>query len=370
MPNSERLIRSVFVPDWREGNPYQDRLAEALAPQGVNVEFQSIEKCIFALNRVVTKAGEVDVLHIHWSNELSSPVVWSSSALKRLARQAILAADILSLRLRGVRVVWTVHNLVTHESPNPPIELLARRTLASCCSAVVVHSRSALRMIEQAYRVDLSRKGWVIPHGNYDGCYRNDAARERDLKERLGIDDSTLTLLFFGAVREYKGVLKLIAAFKQTKNAHLKLVIAGNPHDEKLRHRVIEAARTDPRIALKLEFIEDRDVAPLFALSNAVVIPFERALTSGSTVLAMTMGKATLLPEEAAVFDLIDDKMGIFFASAPEDLVRKLDALDISSLEVMGCAARAAADKLGWPQIGEALARVYKTRGRQRSECA
>lgn len=350
-------MRSVFLPDWRR-NPYQTLLADALKRQGVEVQWRDFRPVHFQLNRLDGAAARAEVVHLHWINGLIAPVFWSGGPLRRAVRLAALALDVLLARLRGKRVVWTVHNLVAHESPNPELELIARRVLALACSAIVVHSASALLRVETAYGVRLARKAHVIPHGNYDGCYPEDAALTAALRSQFGLQGSEITLLFFGAVREYKGVLRLIEAFKAARGPQLRLIIAGRTEPEALEQEALAAAAGDDRIFLKLGFVADSEVAPLFALADAVVIPTERALTSGSTVLAMTMRKATLLPEEARVFDLVDETSGIYFNSTA-GLTACLENLDKAALARMGVSAGQAADNLKWDSIASTLRAVY-----------
>ena len=63
----------------------------------------------------------------------------------------LLALDILVVRLRGKRVIWTIHNLVSHESNNPEWEIKARRVIARTCSHALLHSHSALKLVEKTY---------------------------------------------------------------------------------------------------------------------------------------------------------------------------------------------------------------------------
>lgn len=348
----------VFLPDWRAGNPYQSLLAQALLGRGLQVGFHAMPKGLFALNRLPADVRRSRVLHLHWVNDLISHLVWPQNGGLRWLKRCCLVLDVWLLRARGTRVVWTVHNLVSHESVNPQAELAARRWLARCSSHLVVHSKSAMRELEQAWRFKLSHKTSVIPHGNYDGCYPLGAGDSADLRQRLGLPQDVLCILFFGAVRRYKGVLVLTQALSQVTRQDVRLVIAGKPNEARLKQELQAAAAQDPRIVLALDFIPDEAVAAYFSLAHAVVVPFERTLTSGSVVLAMTLGKATLLSSEAKVFDLADEGTSWFFDS-PDSLAQYIDEMTTDELQARGRAARVVADTLTWEGIAAALARVY-----------
>ena len=118
-----------MLPDWRGGNPYQNLLNDAVQAQGDEVAFSDFPDAILPLQAVLRSHPGVQVLHLHWVNSLIAPAVWASSPLKRWIRRALLKLDLMLTRLRGVRVVWTVHNFTAHESQDAGAEL---RTVAAC----------------------------------------------------------------------------------------------------------------------------------------------------------------------------------------------------------------------------------------------
>ena len=348
----------VFLPDWRAGNPYQSLLAQALVEQGVRVSFHAMPRGLFALNRLPSLVRKNRTLHLHWVNDLISHLVWPQNPLWRRFKRWCLWMDVMLVRARGTRVVWTVHNLVSHESPDPKAELAARRMLARCCSHLVVHSASAVHELQAAWELNLTHRASVVPHGNYDGCYPIADGASTALRHRLGIPTDALCILFFGAVRRYKGVLALVQAMSKVQRQDVRLIIAGKPNEAGLKAELESAAASDKRIVLALEFIPDDAVASFFSLAHAVVVPFERTLTSGSVVLAMTLAKATLLSHEAKVFDLADERTSWFFHSL-ESLSALIETMGLSEMELRGRGAREVADTLAWPGIASTLKRVY-----------
>jgi beta-1,4-mannosyltransferase len=348
----------VFLPDWRVGNPYQSLLAQALVDQGLRVGFHAMPRGLFALNRLPAWVRKNKTLHLHWVNDLIAHLVWPQNALLRRFKRGCLWLDVMLLRARGTRVVWTVHNLVSHESSDPVAETAARRLLARCCSHLVVHSASAVRELEAAWAMDLSRRASVVPHGNYDGCYPLAEGEPDALRQRLGVPPEALCILFFGAVRRYKGVLALVQAMRKVQRQDVRLVIAGKPNEPRLRAELEDAAGADNRILLALDFIPDEAVAAFFSLAHAVVVPFERTLTSGSVVLAMTLAKATLLPQEAKVFDVADERTSWFFHSQ-DNLSALIDTMAWGELTTRGRHARDVADSLAWSGVASSLKRIY-----------
>jgi beta-1,4-mannosyltransferase len=349
----------VFLPDWRVGNPYQSLLAQALLAQGIRVSFYAMPSGLFALNRLPTWVRRNKTLHLHWVNDLIAHLVWPQQAWLRWFKRWCLGLDVWLLRARGTRVVWTIHNLVAHESVNPDAELAARRLLARCSTRLILHSEGALKKIEATYGFSIREKAYVIPHGNYNGCYPMDDSLLESVRRKLSLEAGNVNLLFFGTVRRYKGVHELVKLFREVKNPNIRLLIVGQPNQSDLQQEIIQAAEGDPRVVHLLEFVPDAQVAPIFSLVDAVIIPFERTLTSGSTVLAMSLGKATLLPIKAKVLNLTDESSSIFFENS-QHLLESLENLDKADLLRRGLCAKEQANELDWGRIAQSTAEVYQ----------
>jgi hypothetical protein len=66
--------RAVLLPDWREQNPYLDLLASGLERHNVDVRFADFDTGVLPLFRVFLRYRKVDVLHLHWVNDLIGPL--------------------------------------------------------------------------------------------------------------------------------------------------------------------------------------------------------------------------------------------------------------------------------------------------------
>jgi len=349
---------AIFLPNWSKGNPYLMMFKDAIGRCGVDVRLRDFPPGFFPINRIISREDRPYVVHIHWINDLIEAIHWSSTSLKTHTKLALLMLDIAVARLRGVKIFWTIHNLVAHESPNPTVEIRARRALALTCTHLFAHSHSALRLIEKTYCLELSRKASVMPLGNYDGYYPNLRGSEDRLRARFGLTKDHTVILFFGAIRPYKGVDKLIHAFRTVDNEQLRLLITGKAESIELGNAITLAAQSDSRIIAAVEFVPDDDVGALFAIADVVAIPFERTLTSASAMLAFTMNKALLLPERARVFDFVNDDNAIFYGS-DGDLHSRLLTLDRERLAAMGLKGRLAVEGFDWNSIGARVVARY-----------
>ncbi len=355
---SNKPCKVIFAPDWSIGNPYQSMLRRAVEATGCVVTFDRFPSGLFPLARLAFKHRAPTALHLHWINDLIAPVMWASNEWFRLVKIWLLAADMLLVRLSGTRIVWTIHNLVGHESQNPRAELLVRRVVAMCATHIILHSESARSMVQKRFDLDLSRKSSVVRHGNYKGCYPPNEELSKQLAERWRLNSSTTTVLSFGAIRPYKGLERLLSALATCARQDLRLVVAGRPFDRNLEIRLKAAAADDDRIVLALDFIPDSEVAAYFSLADVVAIPSESTLTSGSAVLAMTLGKAMILPVDAQVLDLVDETGAVFFNSDCE-FVAALNGLHKPTLAQMGEVNRRIAACFDWHAIGCLISDIY-----------
>jgi glycosyltransferase involved in cell wall biosynthesis len=181
-----------------------------------------------------------DVVHVQWLPRPEVDLRW----LRRLAdeRPVVLTAhDVLPRRRKAVPV-W------------PDVLETAER--------VVVHSQ---RAVEQLVELGLGRERIArIPHPVFPA-------------EPLPPPEGR-TLLFFGLIRDYKGLDVLLQALPEIKNA--RLVVAGDPVDP--------VPRANGDVDWRLRFIPENEVRQLMANAAAVVLPYRRLDSSG--VLATAIG--------------------------------------------------------------------------------
>jgi hypothetical protein len=108
----------VFVPDWRRGNPYQDLLAKGIEATGLRVTFADYPDGEFPLWTLVRRQRSIRVVHLHWTAPYLARVFWSGTEWKARMRIISLMLDVLLVRMRGIKVFWTMHNRWSHETPD------------------------------------------------------------------------------------------------------------------------------------------------------------------------------------------------------------------------------------------------------------
>ncbi|RYF95944.1 MAG: glycosyltransferase, partial [Chitinophagaceae bacterium] len=130
------------------------------------------------------------------------------------------------------------------------------------------------------------------------------------------LDQSERIVLFFGFIREYKGLDLLLEAMAMLKdrlpkeNMKMpKLLIAGEFYDNRKKYdAIVENLRLRDTVILHTDFIPDSQVRNYFCAADVVVQPYRNATQSGVTPLAYHFevpmivtnvgGLAALVPHE------------------------------------------------------------------------
>ena len=109
-------FKIIFIPMY--SNPYQKALADSLSKEGVVVDFGTTYN-LFSVLRLIKNNWKPDILHIHWQH----PFLLASSRGKTILKSISFIGELLILKLFGIKIVWTVHNIISHESKFKAIEL-------------------------------------------------------------------------------------------------------------------------------------------------------------------------------------------------------------------------------------------------------
>jgi glycosyltransferase involved in cell wall biosynthesis len=256
-----------------------------------------IEK--YRAKRVLTK--NYDIWHIHWPEAFFNKSSFTSSVF-HLAGLIFL---LIWARLNQIRIIWTIHNLQSHEVEYPVLERLAWPLFSFLVHGTISLSEHAKQLAFGKWPWLRRKPATVIPHGHYRDVYPETKTQEQ-AKNELGLESEHHVALYFGRIRKYKRVPGLIQSFKKVIGEDLRLLVVGNPESRDLRYRVRAAVSGDKRIITFLEFIPNNEVQKYFLASDVVLFPQEEFLNSGSVVLALTYNRPVLAAQEGSVVELQD----------------------------------------------------------------
>jgi glycosyltransferase involved in cell wall biosynthesis len=111
--------------------------------------------------------------------------------------------------------------------------------------------------------------------------------------ERRRLGDPDLLLLFFGAVRPYKGLDVALEALAQVDPAlDARLVVAGRFWEEPDRYEaLVDRLGLQGRVEIRAGYVTNEDTALIFSAADGVVLPYRSATQSGVAQLAFAYGR-------------------------------------------------------------------------------
>jgi glycosyltransferase involved in cell wall biosynthesis len=129
--------------------------------------------------------------------------------------------------------------------------------------------------------------------------------------KNLNLDPSFRYLLFFGFIRDYKGLDLLLKAFSDQRfqDKSLKLIVSGEFYcDPKPFLEIIETNNLSDRVILSNDFIPDSRVGDYFCAADLVVQPYKSATQSGVTQIAYHFNKPMITTGVGGLAEIVPDQ--------------------------------------------------------------
>lgn len=206
---------------------------------------------------------------------------------------------------KGMRRVSILHNLIPHE--HRPGDKLFSRYFVGSNDAFITLSRSVLDDLNVFDPKGLKPRTFS-PHPLYDH-YGATLGRKEAL-DLIGLRENQRYVLFFGFIREYKGLDLLLDAMADERMEKLgvKLIVAGEFYgDPKPYQEQISRHDIGDRVVLHTEFIPDHEVNRYFCAADLVVQPYKNATQSGVSQIAYHFEKPMVVTNVGGLPEIVSD---------------------------------------------------------------
>jgi D-inositol-3-phosphate glycosyltransferase len=302
--------------------------------------------------------AEAGIFHILWNNKFEF-----------FDRTVLM----LYYKMLGKKIVFTAHNVNAgkRDANDSLFNRLTLRTQYRLSDHIFVHTEQMKAELLQEFGVS-DRKATVIPFGINNSVPDTDLT-PAEAKRRLGINYNEKAILFFGAIRPYKGLEYLVDAFLQLADRHpdYRLIIAGEPRSgsevyfEQIQ-RTLACHANRGQITQKIQYIPDDETELYFKAADALALPYTHVFQSGVLFLAYNFGLPVIATDVGSVKDdIIEGCTGFLCRPCDsDDLARAtekyFDSDLFETLERRRKEIREYADaRHSWDLVGERTRNVY-----------
>lgn len=270
----------------------------------------------------------------------------------------------MAARLVGCRIVATVHdveNFAANESS------IFGKVILNITDRFIVHNLSSREaLLRNPGRPELEQRTSVIHHGNYlNDVRRLDAFESR---QKLGLPVDGPVVLFFGQIKQVKGLDLLIDAMPQVVAScgNVTFVIAGKVwKDDFSRYEErIDRLGISYHVKAHIKYIPDDEVDLYYSAADVVALPYRKIYQSGVLLMAMSYGLPVVASDLPGMKEVLCDGGGYLFeAGSSRDLARMLtkaliDPAERSRIGEQGLTLMR--EKYSWSEAAIKTKAVYK----------
>jgi glycosyltransferase involved in cell wall biosynthesis len=216
---------------------------------------------------------------------------------------------------RHTRIICIADNVIPHEKR--PGDTAFTRYFLKSCDAFITMSEKVFVDLGKFVKEKPVR---LVRHPLYDNF--GDPLPKNEARKVLGLKEEERILLFFGFIRQYKGLDLLLKAMsdERIKKENIKLLVAGEFYeDDKPYLDLIRENNLSGSVILRTSFIPDSEVRYYLCAADCVVQPYKNATQSGVTPLAYHFEKPMIVTDVGGLPDLVPhEKAGLVCAPRPE----------------------------------------------------
>ena len=278
---------------------------------------------------------------------------------------ALQLYDALLAKLAGLKVVVTVHDVEALSDRRPRIDF--GRAIHRIAGRLIVHNQASASELARLFPATRD-KIEVIPAGDFSAVARTLPLRAV-ARERLGVSPDARVLLFFGRVKQAKGLDLLLRAMPEVlrRFPDAVLVVAGRAEgDEERAYRdLVGELGIAQSCVVRFGFVPAAEVPLLLAAAELMVLPYRRIYQSAVLLLAMSYSLPVVAADLPAMREVVVDRAnGLLF---PAGDAHALAAAIGAALESQAWSAqlgregrRTLDERHGWPRIAALTLDCYR----------
>lgn len=299
---------------------YNERLAREFIRQGHSVQIYTFSlqypEFLFPGTSQYSDAPAPDDLYIHVKVNSVNPLNWYKVG-KEIAK---LNADLLIVKFwlpfmgpclgtiarlvkknGKTKVISILDNIIPHEKRIGDFALA--KYFVNSVDGFIGMSDSVLQDLN---KFNSTKPRQFSPHPLFDNF--GEAINKVEAYEKLGLAVNEEYILFFGFIRDYKGLDLLLQAMadERVRNLNVKLIVAGEFYtDSKPYAEMIDQLGIRDKLILKTDFIPDNEVRNYFCAADMVVQPYKHATQSGVTQICYHFDRPMLVTNVGGLPEIV-----------------------------------------------------------------
>lgn len=319
---------------------YNERLAKEFIDQGYQVEIETFTlqypRFLFPGKTQYANWEKPSHLNIKQTVNSVNPLNWLKVG-KRIKKEkpdmlifkywlpfmAPCFGSIIRLikKNKHTKVICIADNIVPHEKRFG--DKVLTRYFMNAIDGIIAMSKSVYDDI-MLFRNKIPRT--ICPHPLFDNF--GDKINRQTALKKLNLDNSYQYILFFGFIRDYKGLDLLLKALslESLKKMPVKAIIAGEFYcNSEPYFKLIEELGLGEKIIMQNSFIADHEVNNFFCAADIIVQPYKHATQSGVTQIGYHFEKPMLVTDVGGLGEIIpNQKVGYVVKPEPESIANAL----------------------------------------------
>jgi len=218
---------------------------------------------------------------------------------------------------RKTKTVLICHNLNPHEKRF--LDKILSKIMFRNTNEFITHSNEDFFELKKKFKDKKVIKGFspALNFFNFKTFSKNES------KKILGLNKNTI--LFFGYVREYKGLNYILEAMPLVlKEIDAELVIAGQFCKNKEEYlKKINELEIKKNVKIFDEYIQNEKIGLFFSASDVVVMPYKSLSNSAILQIALSFNKPVIGTRVGALKEVIKNNMNGFLTENSKESIAK-----------------------------------------------
>jgi len=259
---------------------------------------------------------------------------------------------------RHTRIVCIADNVIPHEKRAGDVSFT--KYFIKTPDAFVTMSEKVLSDLRRF----TSKPAQLVQHPLYDNF--GEGVPKEEARRFVGLNLQDKIVLFFGFIRQYKGLDLLLKAMAddRIKSENIKLLVAGEFYeDDKPYLQIIQENDLQDRVIMKTNFIPDSQVRYYLCSGDCVVQPYKNATQSGVTPLAYHFEKPMIVTNVGGLPSLVpDEKVGLVCEPTPESIAGSILKFYRLGEQYFIPHLRSEKEKYSWSKLTDAVFQLAEVR--------